>query len=56
MNEQTAVRLVEWRGQLRESAETPKGDLQVSHEKLTPPRLIRLVELVSGLDVGIGGE
>ena len=56
MNEQPAVSLVDGRRNLRKSAETPEGNIQVPHENLAPPLLIRLVEFVSGLDVGIGGE
>ena len=56
MNEQTPVILVDGRSNLRESAETPESHIQVPHENLAPPLLIRLVELLSGLDVGIGGK
>ena len=56
MHEQTPVSLVNGRSYLRESAETPESSIQVPHENLVAPLLIRLVKLVSGLDVGIGGE
>ena len=56
MNEQTPVSFVDGRSDFWESAEAPESNIQVSHENLAPPFLIRLVKLVSGLDVGIGGE
>ena len=56
MHEQTPVSLVNGRSNLRENAETPESSIQVPHENLASPFLKRLVEFVSGLDVGIGGE
>ena len=39
-----------------ETKKTPETQIQMPHEQFAASRLIRLVELVAGLDVGIGGE
>ena len=50
------MRLVERCGHFRESTQPTKRCIQMTHENFTPPLLISLVELVSRLDVGFGGE
>ncbi len=56
MNEQAPVALVEQGRNFWESAETTEPQIQMPHEKLSPARLICLVELVASLDVNISGE
>ena len=56
MNEQPPMVSVERSSNLRMSLETTESNIQVPHEPPASSLLIRLVEIVSALDVGIGRE
>ena len=54
MHKQTPMRLVDGRSHFWEIAKTTDSHIQMSHKNLSPPFLIRLVKLVSSLNVCIG--
>jgi len=56
VNEQAPVAPEEHGGNLWKRTKTSETQIQMPHEKFAASRLIRLVEFVAGLDVGIGGE
>ncbi len=56
MHEQSSVRGSKNGRDLREGPQPSEGRIQMMHENFPASRLISLVKLESGLDVGVGGE